>query len=132
MSISYYERRKQHFPFSLFRLFIISFLKQLYICISNLLGQGSLWQDWVSVDDPTQSLPPCWGAGFVHVLDLVWLPSPHETEQWLYDPKADHPPSTRLNKHLEWSMIKTLKHINQDEKCEQNYCILRHNRNHTV
>ena len=54
---------------------------------------------------PTQSAPPFAGAGFVQVLDLIWVPPPHSAEQSDQAPKSLYPPSTAegtswLNNHI--------------------------------
>jgi len=49
----------------------------------------------VSVVSPTQSSPPCWGSGFVHVRDLDLVPSPHVTEHVVHVVHNVKPPSTK-------------------------------------
>ena len=43
----------------------------------NSLGHGWLLHSMLSTIDPSQSLPPCKGAGFVHVLNRFLIPPPH-------------------------------------------------------
>ena len=47
----------------------------------------------ISVEFPTQSLPPGDGAGFVQVLDRVVIPPPHVTLQGLHAVHSDQLPS---------------------------------------
>ena len=47
----------------------------------SLLGHGWLLHSCVSSASPSQSLPPCWGAGLVHVRVLNWAPPPQEALQ---------------------------------------------------
>ena len=52
----------------------------------------------VSMLSPTQSAPPFAGAGFVQVLDLVWIPPSQSSEHSDQSPKSVYPPSTvRMN-----------------------------------
>ena len=54
--------------------------------VKCLLGQSPSLQGMVSLSSLPQSAPPFDGAGLVHVLVLVLVPSPQVTEQ---DP-GDH------------------------------------------
>lgn len=74
--------------------------------------QTCVLQSWgESVLLPTQSLPPYWGAGFVHVLFRHWDPPPHVTEQSPQDPHVAHSPSTTdtnyvlVSKNNSWMTI---------------------------
>jgi len=59
-----------------------------------LLGQEASLHTSVSVVLPTQSRPPFWGTGFVHVRDLDLVPLPHVTEHVVQFVHAVKPPST--------------------------------------
>ena len=56
-----------------------------------------------SLESPEHGSPPLAGAGFEHVLDLVYFPPPQVKLQDPHDPHADQVPSTENHqvKHLE-------------------------------
>ena len=54
---------------------------------------------------PGQSSPPCFGAGFVHVLSLRVVPIPQDVEHCVHDDQWVQDPSTEISKnwlHLIW------------------------------
>ena len=51
-------------------------------------------QSAISDDEPSQSLPPSDGEGFVHVLVLDFVPVPHVFEHSVYSPHSVHCPFT--------------------------------------
>lgn len=57
-------------------------------------GQRSVLHNAVSFRAPTQSAPPFWGAGSVHVRVLEDNPVPHVWEQSVQSDQLDKPPST--------------------------------------
>jgi len=52
----------------------------------------------LSVVSPTQFCPPFWGAGFVHVRDLVLVPPPQLTGHVVHIVHGVKPPSTGDNR----------------------------------
>ena len=62
----------------------------------HIPGQALVEHSLDSVESPTQSLPPCAGAGLVQSLDLDWLPPPHVTEQAPHVFQTDQLPSTMI------------------------------------
>jgi len=55
-----------------------------------LIGHAALLQVWLSVPDPTQTVPPFEGAGESQFLFLVWVPPPQVALHWaqvLQDPQ---------------------------------------------
>ena len=65
----------------------------------NLPGQNASLHASVSVVIPTQSSPPCWGSGFVHVRDLDLVPSPHVTEHVVHVVHNVKPPLTKVDRY---------------------------------
>jgi len=81
---------------------IIHVLHCLYILVYNsfrrdLLGQGGKVQVARFEPLPAQLVPPNRGAGFVHVLDLSFVPVAHVTE---HEPHALHDVQTPLTKNV--------------------------------
>ena len=58
-------------------------------------AHGSMLHSWHSVNSPTQSKPPNWGAGLSHLRDLVWPPPPQDTEHSVQSSHSLKAPSTR-------------------------------------
>ena len=63
-----------------------------------LLGQGSVLHSMLSIGDPTQSDPLCFGAGFVQVLNLLLVPPLHSLLQVPNGVQSDQLPWTGKGK----------------------------------
>ena len=77
----------------------ILLLGHLFIYFGHSVpGQGSVLHGLDSTASPTQSLPPCLGAGFVHSRLRCMVPPPHVTGHWLHTPHDAQFPSTFSNR----------------------------------
>ena len=47
-----------------------------------------------SIREPWQSLPPFWGAGLLHLRDLICNPPPHDDEHIVHPVHGPNSPST--------------------------------------
>ena len=75
--------------------------KKIYNLHSNkcLIPGHSLILHWVvCLILPWQSLPPCFGEGFVQDRVLNIVPSPQDSEHSEYDDHRVNPPSTKMKK----------------------------------
>ena len=70
-----------------------------------LLGQGLIWQSLDSFNSPTQSSPPCCGAGLVQVRSRSCVPSPHDFEHVENGVQLVRPPSIGHSLILHWRWL---------------------------